>query len=180
MTRLEDPFPPEVRSRIARERREREEQAERQRAIMREANRMSLGGRIFLSIFIPTALIFIVWLALNPPDHSGQDRSLPKSVAAAIENRCAQVESSLVEAWMDEELVARQHQFEREQCPGMQSMSYWSSVDILEGVGTQREISAIIERCAANSFDEYGPDFDSVITCVLDRRIYWLRDRSDR
>lgn len=101
MTRLDDPIPPEARSRWERDRKMRLEQLEEQRAIMRDANRMSLGEKILLSIFIPGCCVFIVWSCLNPPEHTRTEAPVPESVTAQIESRCGKIESPDVKPWMD-------------------------------------------------------------------------------
>ena len=66
MTRIEDSLPPETLNRWKADRQKQEQRIEKERAIMRESTRMSLGGKIFLSIWIPACLAFIVWSVLNP------------------------------------------------------------------------------------------------------------------
>ena len=53
MTRIEDSLPPEALDRLKADQKKQEQRREKERAIMRESTRMSLGAKIFLSIWIP-------------------------------------------------------------------------------------------------------------------------------
>ena len=67
MTRIENSLPPEALNRWKADRQRQQQRIEEERAIMRESTRMSLGGKIFLSVWILACLAFIVWSVLNPP-----------------------------------------------------------------------------------------------------------------